>query len=282
MREGGEVRVVDKGKEVVHEQSTSARLLREEMINYMSLGADAEIIFGFEKNRQASQFQNKFVYGVLGARQQFFRPRRLKKFISRVLAKENRESDGYAKEISPTMEARSLVLLNIPSIGGGANIWRTSNTRKQKGLKDQDVSDGLLEALTLSSARDVALTLGGMKGIAGIKRVSQESGYKLTLVPGTNAYLQVDGEGRKLIDAETITESRAFKVNLLMNEQDSSVIGNELPVLSSQTVQELALEREIETVNDILSGVGIRFVIAHFVDWKLMKSALQCIMNHLL
>ena len=61
------------------------RYLVHNMINYFSIGADAAIVFAFEKCRKKTTIGNKAMYASQGIKQHIpgFRPRHLKSSLNR-------------------------------------------------------------------------------------------------------------------------------------------------------------------------------------------------------
>jgi len=144
-----------------------------------------------------------------------------------------------SKKLEPNMGARALVFSNIPSYGGGQDIWKVLNKKKQKGLRAQQFGDGLLESMTLASARDIGLMVatGGLsREISGIKRVAQEAAYRVTFVTDNKVYIQVDGEGIKVVNGDSVTITKYYQVNMLLNQRDlpGNVNGVEIPTIANE------------------------------------------------
>lgn len=194
------------------------RTINHEMMNYFSVGADAEIVFNFEQHRTKTQFGNKRVYVRKGADQIINPPRRL-----RAMLKDLRDEAG--DPIKYKHGHRVLAFLNIPSYSAGANLWHKSSKTGRFG--DQQVGDGVLEAVSVRSTTHVALHIGTGSNL-GIKRTAQRGGYTINFLE-TQAYVQIDGEAISCEGIEKIEITPAFKVTVLRSKQ---AIADHSPVKS--------------------------------------------------
>ncbi|GBG30125.1 Diacylglycerol kinase [Hondaea fermentalgiana] len=189
----------------ITEAYESEDVIEEEMINYFSLGADAQIVFEFEQQRTASQLGNKLVYVERGTHQLMKRPARLRQMIEKL---ESEEGDSILFRKSD----RILAFLNIPSYSAGANVWSPSKRTGRFG--PQYVGDGRLEACTIHGTANVAMHIGtGSK--LGIKRTAQLGAYNISFCENADVYLQIDGEAVHAQNPATVSIEHGYTVQVL-------------------------------------------------------------------
>ena len=158
------------------------------MNNYFSIGIDAELALSFHAARELhperfnSRFYNKSVYAKAA----------LKKFVNmdipdisekikiRVHDKETRKT----KPLPIPSGVNAIVLLNIPSYGGGRKIWSSSGKRWKKC----DSGDGELEVIGLSLPDMVKIFTGVGVG----KRLAQTESLQIDFQE--DMAVQIDGE----------------------------------------------------------------------------------------
>ncbi|CAD8102521.1 unnamed protein product [Paramecium sonneborni] len=180
------------------------------MINYFSLGVDARIGFGFDKNRTDNQFCNKIVYCWEGFKKMFLKTPKINQSIetleyfddhdqmqSKLLFKTT-QNIGQRDSITIPGNPINLLCLNINSYAGGLkNIWM--NAQYENGYKKYDFhppsfSDGVLEFLSFNSI----LGIGSERIIPGqATRLSQTKGpIQLTFRKNEplRTYFQIDGQ----------------------------------------------------------------------------------------
>jgi len=257
IEDDGKFLEVKDSKEVVATKETESKEASQEMINYFSCGADAEAVFGFEKNRRHGQVANKLEYTRQGGLQTFIRPQRLKKFIKDIKAGQDEFSVKYRET------DRSVIFQNIPSYGGGQDIWSTIRKSRVGGFLDQEVGDGKLEAMTLRASSDVGLSIatGGFSKevFYGIKRVAQESKYVIEFKPKSTVYMQFDGEVMKVVNPSRVVIEHGYQVNMLNNfgfdlaNIHTRVVGtlsDEFEIIRKQEVKIQTLEQEIAQLRD--------------------------------
>ena len=208
LREGGAWKEVKDGK--VTETHKGERSITHEMINYFSVGADAQIVFEFEQQRTKSQLGNKLVYVRKGTGMMVSPPKTLKKMG---VAKDGVASKGKALKVRP--QDRILAFLNIPSYSAGANVWFPGTGRNGTFFR-QYVGDKKLECLSVASTTDVAIHIAsGNSSTMGVTRVAQNGEYDIAFADKAHVYLQVDGEAILAEDIATATVRHGYQVNVL-------------------------------------------------------------------
>ncbi len=125
------------------------------MVNYFSLGVDAQIALQFHKAREAnpqnfnSRIRNKMFYGQAGGKDLLLRKW---KDLSEEVAV---ECDGT--DIMPRLRrhgVHSVLFANIPSFGSGTRPWDLARG-------EQRVDDGLIEVIGLTTYQMPLLQAGG-------------------------------------------------------------------------------------------------------------------------
>jgi len=185
----GSFRFIEDGKKVCTDGHVARHHIKElpggglemskYMCNYFSLGLDARIGLGFDKNRRGSQVANKAVYGWEGTKKLLFKRKGLVANVMESMrvvnspAAMDKACEGHDSGAFPagdvvftTADAKdaegdrlvgnpvNLIFLNIPSIAGGLNIWNWSSRKMgTSGDSDllrarQDFADGKLECLS--------------------------------------------------------------------------------------------------------------------------------------
>uniref|UniRef100_A0A7S4V475 Diacylglycerol kinase n=1 Tax=Alexandrium monilatum TaxID=311494 RepID=A0A7S4V475_9DINO len=184
----GSLQFIDDGKKVCTDKHVQRHHIKElpegglemskYMCNYFSMGLDARIGVGFDKNRQGGQAANKAVYGWEGTKKLLFKRKGLIANITESMRLvENSKTmekacDGHDQSSYPSGEVVfttensqeaegdrllgnpvNLIFLNIPSIAGGLDIWNWSdrnmgtNASRELLQARQDFADGKLECL---------------------------------------------------------------------------------------------------------------------------------------
>eukprot|EP00941_MAST-03F_sp_MAST-3F-sp1_P000794 g794.t1 len=257
--EGGFKKVV-KGESVAQPQLGTK--VTEFMINYFSIGADAQVVWSFEKHRQKSRLANKMVYGVFGGKQTlpFVELPKIKELVVSAASftttasgeKQKRTNDNIKNDqienilkLNPHAsirfhnlqpDAHALLWLNIPSYGGGSNIWgtgqqvtsaavgRLQSSGECETLMEQSINDGLLEMMTMDRTSNVASfqATGGISEYLkeGFHREKQASGFDI-LLKYRKAYMQIDGEGLRVDLPHRVTIRRKGQVVVLCNQKVS-------------------------------------------------------------
>lgn len=205
VEEDGQFFRVENGvEEVVRENGEPVRTIREEMINYFSVGADAKIVVEFEKNRKATQLRNKVEYGRQIIKQLISPEPKLGEVMETV---EGRKS-AHMDIMSRIKNKRIVVFQNIPSYAAGRTIWgKKDNRTVTDGAGKQEIGDKLLEAISVKSPQHVILKTS---------KLAQQNEYHLEFKAGAaKVYFQIDGEGRVAVSPKSITITHAFQVKLL-------------------------------------------------------------------
>uniref|UniRef100_A0A6B2L5T2 Diacylglycerol kinase accessory domain-containing protein n=2 Tax=Arcella intermedia TaxID=1963864 RepID=A0A6B2L5T2_9EUKA len=169
-------------------QSTDTKIFN----NYFSIGMDGKICLDFHnfRNKNPELFKNKYVnygwYGAIGLKSAFTHWTPLSKVV--VL-----RIDG--QDIKLPKKLLALVILNIPSYGGGADLWG-----KNSGYwKKQAIDDRMLEVVGLRGAFHMGQV---QSGIAQGRRIGQGRTIEISIENEIEA--QIDGEPFKMKSCSTV------------------------------------------------------------------------------
>jgi len=150
--------------------------------NYFSIGMDGRICLDFHnfRNRNPELFKNKFInygwYGAIGLKSAITHWTALSRILSLKI-------DGNSWLLPNKLLA--IVVLNIPSYGGGADLWG----KEKKNFKKQAIDDGIFEVVGIRGAFHMGKIQSGMaKG----EKLAQGRRVEITVVSEIEA--QVDGE----------------------------------------------------------------------------------------
>jgi len=168
--------------------------------NYIGMGLDARVGFGFDKLRRQSRVMNKAVYVWEGAKKLLFKKKGVIAHIvqSMQVLSSDEDRSASARELhcdmappsqcvfstdavavaagSPQMLGNpvSLLFLNIPSISGGLDVWRWSQRKvgTSQGGKEllavrQDFGDGRLECISYRTSTGFYLEQARAPPISG-------------------------------------------------------------------------------------------------------------------
>lgn len=120
------------------------------LCSYFGIGLDAKIAFDFDQLRNEhpekcrSRVKNQMWYALMGSRQMLAQScRNLHRRIKL-------ECDGVVVKLP---KLQGVVVLNIPSYMGGAELWGTP--RPSKGFQPQSISDGFLEVVGIKGSSEV-------------------------------------------------------------------------------------------------------------------------------
>jgi len=175
-------------------------LQRKHMVNYISLGYDADIVWRYQKDRKKNPekyntpWKNNYGH-VESAIVRMFKPARpLKKNLEIIC-------DGEEHEL--WHEDSSIAITNIPSIAKGVNYWGTPENEvldpDNSSLESSKVGDGKLEVMAVKGLVDIILIRTGV--ISSMRRLAQCTEIDIQIKKGRMPKVQIDGEaydfGRK-------------------------------------------------------------------------------------
>mmetsp|Transcript_15083 Transcript_15083/g.17073 ORF Transcript_15083/g.17073 Transcript_15083/m.17073 type:complete len:392 (-) Transcript_15083:125-1300(-) len=205
LKNNGEFWEIKNKREELCSSETKEKIMVHQMINYFSIGADANIAFEFAKNRKRTQLGNKLEYVRQGLKQLVNAPPKLRSYIEKIQSNET--------ELPAKLGRKFLVWQNIGSYGGGMDIW--GKNKSSRGMVPQQFGDELLELMSVISPAYVPASK--FSGRAGIRKVSQQDNYSITFKDSwdQSVYFQVDGEGYRANGIRAISISRDYQVQVL-------------------------------------------------------------------
>ncbi|BFZ00570.1 hypothetical protein BsWGS_03608 [Bradybaena similaris] len=156
------------------------------MNNYFGIGLDAKITLEFQNKREEhpekcrSRTKNLMWYGVLGGKEMISQT--FKNLDQRVLL----ECDGQR---IPLPSLQGIVILNIPSYGGGANFW--GGSKQDENFTAPSFDDRILEVVAVFGGMQMA-----MSRVIDLQhhRIAQCRTVKVTILGDEGVPVQVDGE----------------------------------------------------------------------------------------
>ncbi|RUS80948.1 hypothetical protein EGW08_011299 [Elysia chlorotica] len=156
------------------------------MNNYFGIGLDAKIALEFQNKREEhpekcrSRTKNMMWYGVLGGKEMINKT--FKNLDQRVLL----ECDGQR---IPLPSLQGIVILNIPSYGGGANFW--GGSKQDENFTAPSFDDRILEVVAVFGGIQMA-----MSRVIDLQhhRIAQCRTVKVTILGDEGVPVQVDGE----------------------------------------------------------------------------------------
>ena len=208
------------------EQAMASGTTRREfvMINYVSLGDDAHVVFNVEKKRQATPMANRFMYAV----QSMWRTVQVDAPVTDTLA--SVALDGHQLDLSALGSQRCLAFLNISSYSGGVPIWsvaaRPAATSPLSGAPfapkaPANQGDGCMEVVSIRSLPQLGVAVGmawATPVVGGIQKVGQVTRVNVDFQLGrqSSLYMQVDGEGMRLEHPRRIVIEHLAKAQALV------------------------------------------------------------------
>ena len=207
VKENGSIKKIKNGQKV--DATIDGTSITKLCCNYYSIGIDARIGIGFDRNRTKSAFCNKTVYACEGFKKSLWTAKRLNETIQSLTL-----DDGTNIPLDTNSKAKavSLVFQNIPSIGGGTDLWKMTG-----GSEIQDFSDGKIELMTVPTFWSFVQARLGVKGAAeALGSISGPFFVKFTDKIMHRCYTQVDGEFYQLECPDTATLNHSRKVQVLI------------------------------------------------------------------
>jgi Diacylglycerol kinase accessory domain/Diacylglycerol kinase catalytic domain len=207
---------------------------------YVGLGLSAQVSFYVELHRQSFAMLNKFMYFLFGIYVLLTSLLKSSIPVSKLIEKFELEERGSVKKIIhkeqvPTFQ--SIVCLNIPSYGGGSNIWQFTRPVSEKSLTAQQTQqerftcstplsqkrdDGGFELLAMNSLLQEAAVVGPKVGFLGgiIRLAHAVAQLTVGFVKGNKEtiFIQVDGESFQIQGIKSLKISpRGRQVGFVSN-----------------------------------------------------------------
>ncbi|KAH3810599.1 hypothetical protein DPMN_138992, partial [Dreissena polymorpha] len=156
------------------------------MNNYLGIGLDAKITLDFQNKREEhpekcrSRTKNLMWYGVLGGKEI------LQKTFKNLDQRVQLECDGQR---IPLPSLQGIVILNIPSFGGGSNFW--GGTKEVDTFSAPSFDDKILEVVAVFGSTQLAVSR-----VIDLQhhRIAQCRSVKIMIMGDEGVPVQVDGE----------------------------------------------------------------------------------------
>ncbi|XP_052783557.1 diacylglycerol kinase delta-like isoform X2 [Mya arenaria] len=156
------------------------------MNNYLGIGLDAKIMLDFQNRREEhpekfrSRTKNRMWYGVLGGKEI------LQKTFKNLDQRVQLECDGQR---IPLPSLQGIVILNIPSFGGGSNFW--GGTKEVDTFSAPSFDDKILEVVAVFGSTQLAVSR-----VIDLQhhRIAQCRTVKIMIMGDEGVPVQVDGE----------------------------------------------------------------------------------------
>lgn len=179
--------------------SGEGEIRRFVMNNYFSIGVDAQVALDFHTLREehpekfTSRAKNKVIYTKFGLKATSY-PLRIRTIVQAAI-------DEFDINDRLSAKAQGFIVLNIPSYGGGCDLWAAGKPDPNSTSPIPSTDDRQFEVLTVRGSAHLGLVQSGMsKG----ERVGQGSVLHLRVTSPIAA--QVDGEPFQIPPSEiTIT-----------------------------------------------------------------------------
>lgn len=213
------------------ELSEKASFYKGVFYNYLSIGMDAQVAYGFHHLRDEKPYlaqgpvANKLIYAGYSCTQGWFctpctaspQLRGLKNILRLSIKKAN---CSEWEQVKMPSSVRSLVVLNLYNYGSGRHPWGDLRPEylEKKGFVEAHSDDGLLEIFGLKEGWHASFV---MAELIKAKHIAQAAAIKFEMRGGewNRAYVQMDGEPWKqplLQEHSTIVEINKVPCHSLM------------------------------------------------------------------
>ncbi|XP_066332689.1 diacylglycerol kinase 7-like [Miscanthus floridulus] len=213
------------------ELSEKASFYKGVFYNYLSIGMDAQVAYGFHHLRDEKPYlaqgpvANKLIYAGYSCTQGWFctpctaspQLRGLKNILRLSIKKAN---CSEWEQVQMPSSVRSLVVLNLYNYGSGRHPWGDLKPEylEKRGFVEAHSDDGLLEIFGLKEGWHASFV---MAELIKAKHIAQAAAIKFEMRGGEwdRAYIQMDGEPWKqplLQEHSTIVEINKVPYHSLM------------------------------------------------------------------
>ena len=218
LREGGSLQIVGADR---RNQEIARVSLKKLMVNYFSVGVDAQIGLEFDRRRTKSKCCNNCVYGCQGLKKCCCGCNTSLKRVIDYMAREGAEAgdsrvlfaSDHGTDADQYLRGKpvSLICTNIDSyMGGRANPW--AKRKKKTGLESADGTTILNDFSGVQRYDDGLLEFCAIYSVFGMAtqqfiRVAQAEGpfvLKFRDTPGLETFLNIDGEYFRLLQPDRL------------------------------------------------------------------------------
>lgn len=201
------------------------------MSNYMSLGVQGVVGYGFERHRHRSRLMNILEYMKQCVKIGILVPiERVPQYFKSI---ETVEKNRYHLSENCSKRTAEILIGNIPGIWGRQiNLW--DNCRKKVGEKSilspcigvadarnwdgTNMGDGKLDVFTIRSRLDYAVKqVKCLTRFSKLSRMGQfQDNFRINCKEREKFHMMVDGEFYQMYDVSYINVSHVAKINILM------------------------------------------------------------------
>ncbi|KAL4219804.1 hypothetical protein ACF0H5_020216 [Mactra antiquata] len=246
------------------------------MNNYLGIGLDAKITLDFQNKREEhpekcrSRTKNLMWYGVLGGKEI------LHKTFKNLDQRVQLECDGQR---IPLPSLQGIVILNIPSFGGGSNFW--GGTKEVDTFSAPSFDDKILEVVAVFGSTQLAVSR-----VLDLQhhRIAQCRTVKIMIMGDEGVPVQVDGEAWiqppgyiRIVHknrAQMLTRDRSFETVLKSwSEKQKIEPSGSQKTVSLNAEETAALQRFVDVASGLIKIVKVAALTYSSVEQELFPLA---------